>query len=254
MGKIVAIGGGSTGNHGSAYETGIFDREIVALTGKPSPAFLFIGLANGHPDTYYEAMCAVFRDRLGCTADNLSAVDIKDRSVAQAKIRNADIIYVGGGNTFKLMKMLRRYGTDEFLAGAYESGKVMCGISAGAICWCSWGNSNSGKRSEGGSAALRVRGLGFADILFCPHYGNADRKTSLKAMMKRTSRIPAVALDYAALEIVDGRFRVLSCDILPGEESVRQPVAAKCRWRRGQYIEEFPDWSNFTPIDELLKK
>ena len=44
--RIVAIGGGENGRPGTAYETGPFDREILSLTGKRDPAFLFIGLAT----------------------------------------------------------------------------------------------------------------------------------------------------------------------------------------------------------------
>lgn len=46
MGKIVAIGGGENGRGEHPYETGPFDREIVRLTGKDDPNFLFIGLAQ----------------------------------------------------------------------------------------------------------------------------------------------------------------------------------------------------------------
>lgn len=44
MGKIVAIGGGENGHHNTKYETAPFDKEIIRLTGKQNPNFLFIGL------------------------------------------------------------------------------------------------------------------------------------------------------------------------------------------------------------------
>lgn len=50
MGKIVAIGGAENGHHNTKYETGPFDKEIIKLTGKTSPNFLFIGLANSYPN------------------------------------------------------------------------------------------------------------------------------------------------------------------------------------------------------------
>jgi hypothetical protein len=53
MGKIVAIGGGENGHHNTKYETGPFDKEIIKLTGKTSPDFLFIGLANSYPNYYF---------------------------------------------------------------------------------------------------------------------------------------------------------------------------------------------------------
>lgn len=52
MGKFVAIGGGENGHHNTKYETAPFDKEIIKLTGKTTPNFLFIGLANSHPDYY----------------------------------------------------------------------------------------------------------------------------------------------------------------------------------------------------------
>ena len=65
MGKIVAIGGGENGRGEHPYETGPFDREIVRLTDKDNPNFLFIGLANSFADSYYATMCDIFHGRLG---------------------------------------------------------------------------------------------------------------------------------------------------------------------------------------------
>ena len=94
MGKIVAIGGGENGRPGTAYETGLFDAEIVRLTGKDDPNFLFIGLANSHADSYYETMCAVFHNRLGCShTDHLLEADLRDPDTLRRKIEWADFIY-----------------------------------------------------------------------------------------------------------------------------------------------------------------
>ena len=79
MGKIVAIGGGENGRGEHPYETGPFDREIVRLTGKDDPNFLFIGLANSFADSYYATMCDIFHGRLGCThTDHLTEADLRD--------------------------------------------------------------------------------------------------------------------------------------------------------------------------------
>ena len=40
--KIVAMGGGENGRPGKPYEIKVFDEEIVKMTGKKSPNFLFI--------------------------------------------------------------------------------------------------------------------------------------------------------------------------------------------------------------------
>ena len=91
MGRIVAIGGGENGRGDYPYETGPFDREIVRLTGKDDPNFLFIGLANSFADSYYATMCDIFHGRLGCThTDHLTEADLDSPDTLRQKIRWAD--------------------------------------------------------------------------------------------------------------------------------------------------------------------
>jgi hypothetical protein len=58
---------------------------------------------------------------------------------------------------------------------------------------------------------MKVCGLGMLNALHCPHYDSEKyRRPDLHAMMKR-SYCPAIALDdYAAIEIVDDTYRILS--------------------------------------------
>ena len=99
MGTFVAIGVAKTVTTTQTYETAPFDKEIIRLTGKANPNFLFIGLANSYPDYYFEVMDGIYRVRYGCHTDYLRYDDIKNQNTASSKIKNADIIYVGGGNT-----------------------------------------------------------------------------------------------------------------------------------------------------------
>ena len=56
----------------------------------------------------------------------------------------ADIIYVGGGNTFYMMEVWRKYGLDRKLMEVYSNDTaILTGISAGAMCWFDCGHSNS---------------------------------------------------------------------------------------------------------------
>lgn len=58
-------------------------------------------------------------------------------------ILNADIIYVGGGDTLRMIKKWKAYKVDLYLKEAYEKGIVLSGISAGSICWFEFGHSDS---------------------------------------------------------------------------------------------------------------
>ncbi len=247
MGKIVAIGGGENGHGKTKYETAPFDKEIISLTGKDSPNFLFIGLANAYPDYYFEVMDGIYNGMYGCKTDYLRYGEIKNKDLTSRKIKNADIIYVGGGNTYKLMRLLKMYGIDKMLIEAYNEDKVLCGVSAGGICWCDFGNSDSRAISSNGSQIIRVSGLGFINVLFAPHMiTEPERVESVKQMMKRTYKIPAVQLDNAALEIVEDKYRILALK--------DNAVAEKCYWKNGKYIVENIMSNKFGSIEELYDR
>ena len=241
MAKFVLIGGGENGHHSTQYETALFDKEIIHLASKSNPNFLFIGLANKYPDYYYEIMKGIYGGLYACATDYLTSEDIKNEQIAQSKIDNADIIYVGGGNTLTLMKRLRKYRIDTMLIYAANQNKVLCGVSAGAICWCRYGQSDSRKNTS-----IRVSGLGLIDLLFCPHViTQPERAEYLKTMMKTTFKIPATALDRAALEIVDDKYRVLYLD---------NSRADKCFWKNGEYIVEDMKISEWNNVENLFTK
>lgn len=114
--KIVAIGGGEIGRPGYPIETERIDREIIRLTGKRRPKVLFLPTASGDDPSYWEVFQRYYGQRLGCRTDILyllrqrpSFKEIKE------KILSSDIIYVGGGNTLRMLRRWRRLGVDKVL-------------------------------------------------------------------------------------------------------------------------------------------
>lgn len=249
MGRIVAIGGGENGRPGTSYETGPFDREIVSLAEKKNPNFLFVGLACEDSDSYYNVMCGIYGEQFHCNTDQLTKEDLRQFVKAAVKIKTADIIYVGDGNALRLMSLLRKYKIDLLLRDAYYGRTVLCGVSAGAICWCSCGNSDSRKLTGCRDHFIRVNGLGLIPLLLCPHYDvEPTRQTDLKRMMKSTHNIPAIAMDNGtALEIVNGRYRIL--------RSLENADAKKCYWKNGEYqMEVLPIQERFEEAAPLFTK
>ena len=136
MGKIVAIGGGEIGRSGYPVETTEIDQEIIRLSGKSKPRMLFIPTASSDSESYYNVVKNHFGTSLSCKVDVLYLlVNKPSRKEIEEKILSSDIIYVGGGNTLKMMKLWRKLGVDRLLKAAYDKGTVLCGLSAGAICW-----------------------------------------------------------------------------------------------------------------------
>lgn len=81
-----------------------------------------------------------------------------------------DVIYVGGGNTANMLAIWRVHGVDEILREAWEDGVVLCGSSAGMICWFEAGVTDSfGPQLDG----MRD-GLGFLPGSACPRYDSEE--------------------------------------------------------------------------------
>jgi dipeptidase E len=247
--KIVAIGGGEIGRSGFPVETTKIDKEIIALTGKKNPRLLFIPTASSDSESYYEVVKKHFGNRLGCKIDVLYLIKDKfSKKQIEEKVFNSDIVYVGGGNTAKLMKIWRKTGLNIILKKAGEKGVILSGVSAGSICWFKYGLSDSKKVNNPNVKLIRLSTLGFLNASHSPHYNfEPQRKAGLKEMMKKTSGV-AIAIDNCcALEIVDDKYRIIY--------SKKGANAYKVYWREKDFCEKIiKKDKNFRPLSEILRK
>jgi dipeptidase E len=244
--KIVAIGGGEIGRPGFPIETTKIDKEIIRLTGKSKPKLLFIPTASSDSEGYTTVVEQHFGTNLGCKVDRLFLLKQKlSRKEIENKILNADMIYVGGGNTLKMMNVWRKYGVDKLLVNAAEKGVVLSGVSAGAICWFRSGSSDSRRFTNPKADLIKVTGLNLVHALFCPHYDSEkDRKQDLKRLMKKTSGI-AIAIDNCcAIEIIDNTYRIIS--------SKKTANAYRVYWKDGKYYEEIVEKIKTPLLSEKL--
>lgn len=213
--NIVAIGGGDT----SKYYTLAIDKEIIRLSGKKTPLLLFIPTASSDNDDYVLRMQKHFGKKLGCHIEMLLLLKTKPTlAEIRKKISTADIIYVGSGNTLKMMRLWRRLGVDRLLKAAYHQGTVLCGPSAGSICWFDSGHSDSMSfYNPKDWQYINVTGLGLIRGVHCPHYDShtlhVPRKKSFKIMMQQLSGFGIAIEDRCAIHFQDGQFyRVLSAN------------------------------------------
>ncbi|MFA5050910.1 MAG: peptidase E [Patescibacteria group bacterium] len=249
MKKIVAIGGGEIGRPGYPIETAQIDKEILRLTGKKNPKLLFIPTATSDSELYYETVKKYFGKKLGCKTDVLYLVNKKiSKKEIEKKVFGSDVIYVGGGNTLKMMKIWRKIGVDKILKQAYKKDIVLSGLSAGSICWFKWGNSDSKKSANQKADLIKVSGLGLINALHCPHYDvEKDRNPNLKKMMKKIPGVSIAIDDCCAIEIIDDKYRIIS--------SKASANAYKVYWKADKYHEELiKKEKKFKLIENLLRK
>jgi dipeptidase E len=207
MQKIVAIGGGGL----ALRETLAIDREIVRLTERQRPRALFVPTASSDSPDYCTAFRLIYGDRLNCECDELLLLKKPPTHAALARsIRQADLIYVGGGNTLKMMRRWRHLGVDRLLQQARKRGTVLAGVSAGANCWFDYGSSDSMKFYRPDDwKFIRVRGLGFLPATCCPHYHREAREASFAEMIGRHGGVGIALDDHTALAVVGDQYRVV---------------------------------------------
>lgn len=171
------------------------NQYIIALTGKEKANLLFIGTASHDAEDYISAIHSEF-ERLRCVVKELSLTSEKYTDDEIDNLLNqADIIYVGGGDTAFMIDTWRKQGLDNKLKKIYLADQaVLSGISAGAMCWFSCGHSDSSVFWKDNKI-----GYGWIDGLlsihpyaFCPHYN--ERAESFDEMIKEKP-FPGIALE-----------------------------------------------------------
>ena len=100
-----------------------------------APKVCFLPTASGDADHYIVRFYRAFSPEL-CEPSHLS---LFRRECAVGDVREhlltRDLIYVGGGSVISLLGAWRAHGIDVILREAWERGVVLCGLSAGSLCW-----------------------------------------------------------------------------------------------------------------------
>lgn len=244
MKKLVAIGGGELKD----LDTLPIDREIVNLTNKKNPKALFIPTASGDAEGYWQTFQKVYGDNLGCKTDVLYLTrEHPVKGEIEKKILGSDLIYVGGGNTLKMLKIWRTYGVDKILKKAYEQGIVISGLSAGAICWFRYGCSDSRKFSNPQDTSfMRVRGLNFLNLTLSPHHiREKQRDKGIVKLMQKTPGIAVALDDNSAIEVVGDKYRIIT--------SKKNVGAKKIYYSQGKsYQNKMDITKDYKPISDLF--
>ena len=255
MRKIVAIGGG-TGRKDDVSEP--YNEEIIRLSGKKSPNFLFLAHAQPYnletQEAGFQQMRKIFGGLYGCSCRDLKINELDNAEKVKSLADWADIIYEGGGNTLDMIKIWREKGFDKILEKAWEDGKVMCGLSAGANCWFRECSTDSLQILYGPDAPLvGMEALGFVDGFFVPHCDEPGRYESVKEILKENDIVGISMSNGAALEIVDGKYRLITGDTT--ETKGFDAYGLKTYWKNGEYVEKSIEKSEkFISFEELLKR
>ena len=173
-GCIVAIGGG-----GFLMEPGpsLLDEYFVRTAAARRAKVCFIPTAAGDPEEMLEKFYKAF-SKLSCRPSHLAFFRRPRRGCIPLEhiergLLAQDAIYVGGGNTRSMLAVWREWGLDRILRNVWNSGVLLGGMSAGAICWFKYGATDS-VLGTGRSSALSC--LGFLPGSCSPHFGGESHR------------------------------------------------------------------------------
>jgi peptidase E len=192
--QIVAFGGG-----GFSMESGnpLLDDYVLGLTKAERPRVCFLPSASGDADHYIVRFYRAFAGHR-CEASHISLFRREQGpSDLRRHLLSQDLIYVGGGSVVSLLGVWRAHGIDSILREAWESGVVLCGLSAGSLCW--FAEAVTTFHGE----AKRLRGLGLLPFSNCVHYERGGRRQdAFIRFLREGMRGGYAAEDGAALHFV----------------------------------------------------
>jgi dipeptidase E len=165
----VGIGGG----FGAAGPGSGLDKYVLELPGVDRPRVLYLPTPVGDADSNIVNFYERFADRAEAT--HMKLFGAPEEAQWRPRLLAQDVIVVSGGNTANALAIWRAHGVGAALREAWEGGTVMCGASAGMICWfeCSVTDSFGPRLGP-----LRD-GLGFLPGSACPHYDSEARRRPL---------------------------------------------------------------------------
>jgi dipeptidase E len=210
--QIVAFGGGGF----SMEKDSQLDDYVLSLTSAQRPRVCFLPTASGDADHYVVRFYRRFAS--DCEASHMSLFrrdqgtpsgahpeghtpgggayrqaggvedDLASHLLAQ------DLIYVGGGNVVSMLGAWRAHGLDAVLRRAWRRGIILCGPSAGSLCWFEQA------LSAFHGAPRMVRGLGLLPYSNCVHYdAEPERRVEYHRFVANAGRPGFAVEDGVAL-------------------------------------------------------
>jgi len=122
-----------------------------------------------------------------------------DRKILFDEVKDTNVIYVCGGNTFYIMKQFRKTGLDKIVIKLVNQGKIYVGVSAGSVIagpdieiagWGIDGDKNDIDLKD-------LTGFNFTNIAVFPHFEKDKHKQEVEEFRKK--------VDYPVIELTDNQ-------------------------------------------------
>ena len=187
----------------AGFSTTQISKKFLELANKPADKIkiVFIPTASRNDKEYHEtAKKELFN--LGIKKENLVVLDV-DHKINFDEIRDFDVMYICGGNTFYLLAKMKEFGFDKTIREFVSSGKLYIGVSAGSIL--AGPNIEVSAPYDSNDIGLKdFTSLGLADIIVFPHFQRKE-ESQLEFFRKKLGKEIVPLNDKQALLIIGGK-------------------------------------------------
>jgi len=206
---LLLIGGGEIGAQRSdgtyrPLETLDIDYYFLNLIGKANPKILFVPTAIEQKDPnklYEQAFKRLYEEKLKCKVSVLSLTNEKSPDCFTDTLSSCDAVYISGGDTEYMLMRWKQTGFAQSLKQAALNGKIIAGISAGAMCWF------ENVLAEDENLSL-IKGLGLIENMCIPHWNKYRDMFLSKSLIQNK---PFIAIDNCcALDISNEAIKIIS--------------------------------------------
>ncbi len=188
--------------------TGLANEKITSkfleLINKPvsKVKILFIPTAaRTKEELYYANVSKKELLNLGIRKVNIQIIDLGK----PLKLKDFDVIYVCGGNTFYLLKKVRDSGFDRIVKEAVKQGKLYFGVSAGSILVCP--NIDIASPFDPNNVNLKdLTGLNLIEEVLSPHY--TEKEKEIIGKYRKKYKIITLT-DNQALVVIDNKQEII---------------------------------------------
>lgn len=127
-----------------------------------------------------------------------------DRKIKKRDLRNIDVIYVCGGNTFVYLDRIKKTGLDKEIKKFVKNKGVYFGVSAGSYVICPTIEAATWKPADRNIIGLKnLKGLNLVPFLITAHFEEKYRKIIEKNVNK--TKYPVIALNDKQAVLVKGK-------------------------------------------------
>jgi len=186
------------------------DEFLKLLSKKPEETRLCFITTASHPE---ENKWYIEKDkkRLSELGFKVTELDLKkeNENSLSDKLKDFDVIFVEGGNTFYLLKYVRESGFDKALKSFLDKGGIYLGVSAGSMIAGLNIESARWKHADRNIVDLKnLTGLNLIHFVITPHIDESNIEATKGCASK--VNYPVIALtDKQAILVVNGTQRIV---------------------------------------------